>query len=159
MPFCWQLRGAELPADLSTCLGHCNVLHTQIVCPALVPGSPDQYGHVSCWKCNKCMYAMKMYMVVEALLHTCISSAQMESSTHHTYLSRMQDTSRLSTSQASIFSSFEMNGMCILVYGVINLISTWVRILRSRSATTQIIFIQHQDYQHQLHVISGFHQK
>jgi hypothetical protein len=100
---------------------------------------------------------MKTYMVVEAQLHICISLSQMESSSHHTHLSRMQDTSRLSTSQASMFSSFEMNGMCILVYGVINLISTWVRILRSRSATTQIIFIQHQDYQHQLHVISGFH--
>lgn len=58
-----------------------------------------------------------------------------------THLSRMQETRRLSTSQASMFSSFEMNGICILVYGVINLMSTCVRMLRSRSATTQIIFM------------------
>lgn len=82
-----------------------------------------------------------------------------------TYLSKMHCTSKLSTSHTSMFSSwknkqmrsrnqqfndrfqtefmfrvydltFEMNGMCILVYGFMSLISTWVLMFLRSSATT-----------------------
>ena len=45
----------------------------------------------------------------------------------------MHCTSKASTSVASMLSSFEMNGMCILVYGLINFMRTCVRIFLKRS--------------------------
>lgn len=88
-----------------------------------------------------------------------------DSSQEWTYLSKMHCTSKLSTSHTSMFSSwknkqmrsrnqqfndsfqtgftlrvydltFEMNGMCILVYGFMSLISTWVLMFLRSSATT-----------------------
>lgn len=82
-----------------------------------------------------------------------------------TYLSKMHCTSKLSTSHTSMFSSwktnrweaenqkfhgcfqtrcmlcvydftFEMKGMCILVYGFMSLISTWVLMFLRSSVTT-----------------------
>lgn len=58
-----------------------------------------------------------------------------------TYLSNIQETRRLSTSLASMFSSFEMKGMWILVYGFINLIKTCVLIFLSRSVNERLLRI------------------
>lgn len=55
-----------------------------------------------------------------------------------TYLSKIQETSKLSTSAGSIFNSVEMNGMAMRVYGRINLINTCVRILRNKSEMKRI---------------------
>jgi hypothetical protein len=132
-----------LPVGLSTCPEHCSVLRTQTVCQALVPGSPGQYGHVS--YCKIQIHIQFEHTHQNLLRNILLARYGWRLIKHYTFvstdLSRMQETRRLSTSQASIFSSFEMNGMCILVYGVINLMSTCVRMLRSRSATTWIIFV------------------
>lgn len=51
-----------------------------------------------------------------------------------THLSRMQETSKLSTSAGSMFSSLEMKVIAILVYGFISFTSTCVRMFLRRSA-------------------------
>lgn len=54
-----------------------------------------------------------------------------------TYSSRMHVTNKFSTSSGSMFNSVEMNDIAIRVYGRINLISTCVRIFRSKSVKNQ----------------------
>ena len=56
------------------------------------------------------------------------------------YLSKMQATRRLSTSVTSMFSSLAMNGMWILVYGLMSFINTCVRMFLKRSLNIHFIY-------------------
>lgn len=120
-PSCSPQQRPRTESGWTTCPVHCTWPHTVTPCPAPAPDSPDL--SVPGWYCNNTKITEKNtnYIPKPPLTST------------RTHLSRMQDTSKLSTSAGSIFSSLEMNVIAIRVYGLISFTRTCVRMFRRRS--------------------------
>lgn len=121
-PFCWWQPIEAIEFDWTIFPWRCSAPHNAILYTIPIPGSPDQCDLESCWKYTKTNFA-----------HQISSNQTQKWFKWDSYLSRMHDTNRLSTSAGSIFSSVEMKGIAIRVYGRINLIRTCVRMLRNKS--------------------------